>query len=62
MGHYFGNHGKKAMAMETKIFVTQSTLPKSISKNKMSDKTKERKKEKGKKEFAIEYFECRCPA
>ena len=58
MGHYFGNHGKKAMAMATKIFVTQSTLPKSITKNKMSDKTKERKKEKGKKESAVEYFEC----
>ena len=58
MGHYFGNHGKKAMAMATKIFVTQSILPKSISKNKMSDKTKERQKEKGKKESAIEYFEC----
>ena len=39
-------------------FVTQSILPKSISKNIMSDKTKERKKKKGKKEFAIEYFEC----
>ena len=58
MGHYFGNHGKKAMAMATKIFVTQSILPKSITKNKMSDKTKERKKEKAKKESAVEYFEC----
>ena len=62
MGHYFGNHGKKAMAMATKIFVTQSILPKSITKNKMSDKTKERKKEKGKKESAAEYFECWCQA
>ena len=50
------------MAMATKIFVTQSILPKSISKNKMSDKTKERKKEKGKKESAVEYFERWCPA
>ena len=58
MGHYFGNHGKKAMAMATNIFVTQSILPKSITKNKMSDKTKERKKEKAKKESAVEYFEC----
>ena len=46
------------MALATKIFVTQSILPKSITKNKMSDKTKERKKEKGKKESPVEYFEC----
>ena len=37
------------MAMATKIFVTQSILPKSITKNKMSDKQKKEKKRKGKK-------------
>ena len=53
MGHYFGNHGKKAMAMATKIFVTQSILPKSITKNKMSDKTKKEKKKKEKKSLLL---------